>query len=308
MKKLWNTAFIYFWLAMAGGVFYREFTKFNNSLKGIKVSNKSRKGAKSFVDTMVESFQRVSSSRDEASPINKEALCIKLDTSSDKGMNNARLQCAYMLGLGRYVENVKLEGKTITRQLPKKGEDGEYIKEDVQAYRREFDKRGNALSEDKMEIVASKYHYITNYRLLFIGGKTADGKVGLFMVPMDVNGGDGVMPTPKAYGFRLGMSTLATKVLNNPDFNIMKPEFYKDAPGLYKIGVNQNPVEIIALKPNGKEATVDGEVIKLVGFQLTSAVPEKAKAEKGVAKKAKAEVLESIAEVATKEEKEEPLF
>ena len=30
MKKLWNTAFIYFWLAMAGGVFYREFTKFNN--------------------------------------------------------------------------------------------------------------------------------------------------------------------------------------------------------------------------------------------------------------------------------------
>ncbi|MBS6117249.1 MAG: DUF2871 domain-containing protein [Clostridiales bacterium] len=30
MKKLWNTAFIYFWLAMAGGVFYREFTKFND--------------------------------------------------------------------------------------------------------------------------------------------------------------------------------------------------------------------------------------------------------------------------------------
>ena len=30
MKKLWNTAFIYFWLAMASGVFYREFTKFNN--------------------------------------------------------------------------------------------------------------------------------------------------------------------------------------------------------------------------------------------------------------------------------------
>ena len=30
MKKIWNTAFIYFWLAMAGGVFYREFTKFNN--------------------------------------------------------------------------------------------------------------------------------------------------------------------------------------------------------------------------------------------------------------------------------------
>lgn len=30
MKKIWNTAFIYFWLAMAGGVFYREFTKFND--------------------------------------------------------------------------------------------------------------------------------------------------------------------------------------------------------------------------------------------------------------------------------------
>lgn len=30
MKKIWNIAFIYFWLAMAGGVFYREFTKFND--------------------------------------------------------------------------------------------------------------------------------------------------------------------------------------------------------------------------------------------------------------------------------------
>ncbi len=29
MKKLWNTAFIYALLAMAGGVFYREFTKWN---------------------------------------------------------------------------------------------------------------------------------------------------------------------------------------------------------------------------------------------------------------------------------------
>lgn len=30
MKKIWNISFIYFWLAMAGGVFYREFTKFND--------------------------------------------------------------------------------------------------------------------------------------------------------------------------------------------------------------------------------------------------------------------------------------
>lgn len=29
MKKLWNTAFGYFLAAMAAGVFYREFTKFN---------------------------------------------------------------------------------------------------------------------------------------------------------------------------------------------------------------------------------------------------------------------------------------
>ena len=29
MKKLLNTAFIYALAAMAGGVFYREFTKFN---------------------------------------------------------------------------------------------------------------------------------------------------------------------------------------------------------------------------------------------------------------------------------------
>ena len=29
MKRLWNTAFFYALLAMAGGVFYREFTKFN---------------------------------------------------------------------------------------------------------------------------------------------------------------------------------------------------------------------------------------------------------------------------------------
>lgn len=29
MKKLWNTAFGYFLTAMAAGVFYREFTKFN---------------------------------------------------------------------------------------------------------------------------------------------------------------------------------------------------------------------------------------------------------------------------------------
>lgn len=29
MKKLWNTAFGYFLVAMAAGVFYREFTKFN---------------------------------------------------------------------------------------------------------------------------------------------------------------------------------------------------------------------------------------------------------------------------------------
>lgn len=29
MKTIWNIAFIYFLLAMAGGVFYREFTKFN---------------------------------------------------------------------------------------------------------------------------------------------------------------------------------------------------------------------------------------------------------------------------------------
>ena len=30
MKKLLNTAFIYALAAMAGGVFYREFTKFNH--------------------------------------------------------------------------------------------------------------------------------------------------------------------------------------------------------------------------------------------------------------------------------------
>ena len=30
MKKLWNTAFGYFLAAMAAGVFYREFTKFND--------------------------------------------------------------------------------------------------------------------------------------------------------------------------------------------------------------------------------------------------------------------------------------
>lgn len=30
MKKIWNISFIYFWLAMAGGVFYREFTKFHD--------------------------------------------------------------------------------------------------------------------------------------------------------------------------------------------------------------------------------------------------------------------------------------
>ena len=29
MKKLLNTAFVYALAAMAGGVFYREFTKFN---------------------------------------------------------------------------------------------------------------------------------------------------------------------------------------------------------------------------------------------------------------------------------------
>ncbi len=28
MKKLWNLAFGYFLAAMAGGVFYREFTKY----------------------------------------------------------------------------------------------------------------------------------------------------------------------------------------------------------------------------------------------------------------------------------------
>lgn len=30
MKKMMNTAIVYFALAMIGGVFYREFTKFNN--------------------------------------------------------------------------------------------------------------------------------------------------------------------------------------------------------------------------------------------------------------------------------------
>lgn len=29
MKKIWNTSMVYFLLAMAGGVFYREFSKFH---------------------------------------------------------------------------------------------------------------------------------------------------------------------------------------------------------------------------------------------------------------------------------------
>lgn len=29
MKKMLNISFVYFWLAMLGGVFYREYTKFN---------------------------------------------------------------------------------------------------------------------------------------------------------------------------------------------------------------------------------------------------------------------------------------
>ena len=33
MRKLLNTSMVYFILAMVGGVFFREFTKFNETVK-----------------------------------------------------------------------------------------------------------------------------------------------------------------------------------------------------------------------------------------------------------------------------------